>query len=87
MNSNALWEPTLEVCGGIYKKINDTIFQAVALKVRPNFLRSLSSNKDIISLSSILYPCQMLLVAIEGNDELGSFLYIYVRCHQPYFQK
>ena len=29
----------------------------------------------------------MLLVAIEGNDELGSFLYIYVLCHQPYFQK
>lgn len=52
MNSNALWEPTLEVCGGIYKKVNDTIFQAVALKVGPNFLRSLSSNKDIISLSS-----------------------------------
>ena len=40
MNSDALWEHTLEVIGGIYKKVNDIIFQTVSLKVRPTFLRS-----------------------------------------------
>lgn len=47
---DALWETTLEVIG-IHKEVNNAIYQTVTLKVRQNFFRSLSSNKDIISLS------------------------------------
>lgn len=37
MNSDAFWEPASDIVG---EEVNDTSYQTVALKVRPNFLRS-----------------------------------------------
>lgn len=71
----------------MHKEVNDTLYQTVTLKVRPNFLRSLNSKEGTISLSlSNLYQCHMLLAAIQGKGDLVSFksAYIGILCHQPY---